>query len=128
MKHLKQDKPKNCGQTCVAIIAGIDIEKSEKIFGHSTSTRTSMVKKALYKLGFKSDKRMKRCDWDSKLPPQCIIRVHFIPKETYTHFIVYDLGWIYDPAQNESFPLHHYKKYMESRLKLTSYLEITEYS
>ena len=61
MKHIAQPKGSNlCGQTCVAMIAGITLDESIKVFGKSGCTTTKDVASALRKLGIPCDDRVIR--------------------------------------------------------------------
>ena len=125
MQHLKQDKENNCGQTCVAMIAGISIEESEKVFGHSCSTRTREVVKALRKLGFEPQTdNLVRSKWGNTPDALAILKMTFNEKQRSGHWVVSYYGWIYDSAQKEKHPYWHYCNFMKEFLRPTSYLKI----
>lgn len=129
MQHKKQDKQNNCGQTCVAMISDMSIRYSEEHFfkNHDGRTSTKEVNKALNCVGFDSDTRLRRCpkNWDAKFPKLCIIKMSFTENKTRGgHWVIYYKGVVYDPGQDTPHPYFHYRKYIESFLTPTSFMEI----
>jgi hypothetical protein len=95
-----QGQPNNmtCGQTSVAMVAGISVEESIKLFGHNHSSRLSDYQRVLKNLGIrygdytKVDNRRKVV-----LPDFCLVRLDRIGART-GHLIAYKDGVFYDPA------------------------------
>lgn len=111
MNLLTQPKNSNiCGQTCVAMIANIDIESSIMIFGHNHGTKTKEVIKALNKLGITTKQSKLERVKKNKLPEGLLIA------HQYRHWIVIDKGKIYDPSPYREM----------NKQPITSYLEINE--
>jgi hypothetical protein len=99
MKSLKQTRSHNCGQTVVAMIAGISIEKAEELFGKTGMSNQNDLKRVLTMLGYESkpfqevDNRRK---WN--LPEGIVgIRIQYNNRKC-GHLLVKDHdGKIYDP-------------------------------
>lgn len=89
----------NCGQCCVAMVAGLDRKASCKVFGTKGSTTTKMVRRALKKLGYESNERLKTFRKESALPGTCMLVLRFPKEVQYTgHWVVYHNGLIYCPS------------------------------
>jgi hypothetical protein len=117
---LKQTRRMNCGQTCVAMLAGVSIAQSEKAFGrkdslgrhraHKNVTNAFMQVKALTQLGCYPDPRgfMTPKDIGFKIPSLGLIRIAYFKQSGGTmssgkvkrtgHLVVIKDGMIYDPA------------------------------
>lgn len=125
MNHVVQDKPSNCGQSCVAMLAGITIELAEKIIGHGHETRTRELVAALRSLGIQCGDRLRRMTPYTELPATAIVKVvryrHGRPCVHDAHWVVRHDGDIYDPAATRGQAL-----YMDHGVwtKLSSYLEV----
>jgi hypothetical protein len=105
-----------CGQTCVAMIAGVTLEESIEAFGGKRSgTRTKDVVIALRKLGING-----QC-----YPDTCIVKLHFDGQKN-THWTIWHEGKFYDPEAYHNFFLNEFmggNKYWEG-VRQTSYLPI----
>jgi ABC-type bacteriocin/lantibiotic exporter with double-glycine peptidase domain len=99
--NLVLQKPKSscCGQCCVAMVAGIKLKASYKIFGTKGGTTTKAVRRALDKLGYQVNERLLTFRHELALPSPCILVLRF-PKEVQRagHWVVYDNGLIYCPS------------------------------
>lgn len=61
MKLINQPElSSTCGQTCVAMIAGITLDESIKLFKFKGPTTTKQIAKVLRKLGFKCEDKLER--------------------------------------------------------------------
>lgn len=119
MKHINQPPGSSlCGQTCVAMIAGITLEESISVFGKSGETETREVITALNKLGISCGDKLIRVKKGVDLPPCCIIVLHYdgAPMRHW-HWVVYYGGLYYDPAESIG---TGYK----AGVKITSYLPV----
>ena len=99
MKLIRQPKDNNslCGQACVAMVAGVSLEKSVKTFGSRGCTTTGQVVIALRKLGVKAPLvRAKRVTKARPAPQFCIAKMRFKGRRM-GHWVVIWKGKIYDP-------------------------------
>jgi hypothetical protein len=116
-----------CGQTCVAMIAGITIEESIVAFGGTRrGTRTKQLVEALRKLGVKcGDAPLTRIpktwQWDD-LPKTCIVKLHFEWTKT-THWTLWHNNRFYDPTEEANNLIYLGIAYPQG-VRLTSYLPI----
>ncbi len=100
MKLITQPKnSKCCGQACIAMIAGISLEESIKVFGHNKATRTIDLIKALKKLKFKTEtKRLQRYK-NGTFPIEGVAIVKLSYKtQRQGHWIVEKDGKVFDPS------------------------------
>lgn len=102
-KYITQPPNSNlCGQTCVAMLAGITLEESIEVFGTSGPTRTKDLIRALTKLGFKTDKKLGLAPrkhikgWCSKVVS--IQKMVVQEKPRRTHWVLSIYGLIVDPS------------------------------
>jgi hypothetical protein len=123
--NLVLQKPNSfcCGQCCVAMVAGIKLKASYKVFGTRGCTTTKSVRRALEKLGYQVNERLKTFRKEEGLPSPCMLALRF-PKEVQSsgHWVVYDNGLIYCP----SLGIYPYTE-LSTRpgVKCTSYLGFT---
>jgi hypothetical protein len=113
----------NCGQCCVAMVAGIERKASCKVFGTKGVTTTKSVQRALKKLGYLPNERLKSFRNESALPATCLLRLSY-PKEVqrYGHWVVYHNGLIYCP----SLGIYPYAQLGAQGVKTSSYLGFTK--
>lgn len=89
-----------CGQTCLAMLAGISIERAITIIGHGHSTRTRELVTAFRALGFICPDRLRRfgrtviAELDLAVVKVCYSGC------SRTHWIAVSAGEIYDPVNN----------------------------
>ncbi|MGI4866101.1 MAG: hypothetical protein ACRYFZ_19410 [Janthinobacterium lividum] len=120
---LQKPGSSNCGQCCVAMIAGLTRKQSCKKFGTKGVTTTKSVSRVLKKLGYVVNERLVSFRKESSLPDTCMLRLRF-PKEVQRtgHWVVYHNGLIYCP----SLGIYSYTE-LSTRdgVKCTSYLGFT---
>jgi hypothetical protein len=128
IKHFFQPLDSSlCGQTCVAMIAGISLEESIAAFGGTRgATRTKHLAEALQKLGVKcGDPPLTRLPnpwgWDD-LPMTCIVKIHFEWTKV-THWAIWHNNRFYDPSEFGHELLYKNITYPPG-VRVTSYLPI----
>jgi hypothetical protein len=96
MKLLRQPEDSSlCGQTCVAMLAGVSLEESIKVFDTKGGTKTKQVLATLKHFGVKCGD-LTRLKNGVKKSPICIVKLHFKDCDD-THWTVYNCGIYYDP-------------------------------
>ena len=134
MKVLQQ-RPGQCGQTCVAMIAGVSIKEAVDAIGCLRGTGSIALKRGLRKLGIETSKLI-RVKKDQKIPDDlpdlCICLMHF-GKLSVTHWVIWSGGksvW-FDPRKDNCgcvFSTEDYikygKRYPKYKTRITSYIEI----
>ena len=104
----------NCGQCCVAMVAGIDRKASCKVFGTKRVTTTKSVSRA----------RMKPARKESALPATCLLTLRFQKDFQYHgHWVVYYNGLIYCPSRGIS---SYAELVTRAEIKSISYLGFTK--
>lgn len=115
INYIKQPNSKACGQACVAMLAGVEVEDVFKVMHTKASTTIGQIIEALDHYGIKHSKGNRRI---SKKNPDfsdvCILTVH-MPK--YSHWVLRFKGKFYDPEFGVLEKCH-------PDGKITSYLEI----
>lgn len=107
------------------MITGHIVEYVSRYLNKRGGTRASDYMKFLEAHNFKViNKRFKRCNWNTKFPPLCIIKCHNTPETPYTHVIIYFDGTFHDPCLDVGLSLTTYKLTMGGNLRPTSYMEI----
>jgi len=134
MKHfVKQPEPSNlCGQSCVAMIAGITLDESIKVFGKRSGTYTKDVITALQKLNISCGDKLIRISKTQKKSDFCMVVVRAKKFKRYDHWVVFKDGQYYDPAigiandLNGDFhdPIAYKLQWYEFERHETSYLPI----
>jgi len=127
MNHLRQDRPLNCGQTCVAILLNRTIKSVEKKIGKKGKTTTRDLKSAL-ESKYTFPKRMilfKSMDTETFPKIALVGSRHPVSGK---HWIVMECEkdiTICDPSHEFSFTWEEYKELMINyKLKMTSYLPL----
>jgi len=87
-----------CGQACVAMIAGISLEKSIAIFGKRSSTTTKDVAVALRKIGFECADKVTRITKINEKPPLCMVVVRSKDNRNHNHWVAWNGKHYFDPA------------------------------
>ena len=127
MKHMFQPLGSSlCGQTCVAMIAGVSIEESIAAFGGTRGgTRTRQLVDALHKLGIRcGEPPLIRIDGDCFISDTCIVKLHFEWTKR-THWVVWHEGRYYDPSEYGHMLLLKPNNYEYAEgVRSTSYLPI----
>jgi hypothetical protein len=85
-----------CGQSCVAMIAGISLSQSIKAIGHKRKTRWVELRDALTGLGFSVSEKLTKVQSRSDLPRFCVVRIYWGADNT-SHWIIKCGGLTYDP-------------------------------
>lgn len=85
-----------CGQTCVAMIAGVTLEKSIAIFGKRSGTSTKDVVRALRALGVDCGDGLILAR-THKRPPLCMAVLHF-DGIWQTHWTIWNGDHFVDPS------------------------------
>jgi hypothetical protein len=113
-----------CGQTCVAMLAGVTLEESIKSFGGKRGgTRTKELVNAIRKLGINcGDPPLVRINGQC-YPDTCIVKLHF-DDQTHTHWTLWHNGQFYDPSYIGQYTLYCYKGKYPEGIRPTSYLPI----
>jgi hypothetical protein len=115
ISYLRQPENGCCGQTCLAMLAGISVEEVIKLM-KSTKWQASIGKilETLDYLGFSYKKPVYTHGQKAEFPKCCIINVKGIPK---SHLLVYFDGVFYDSTSGVT-PDYPYDN-------IISYIEIT---
>lgn len=132
MNLLKQ-KGDQCGQTCIAMIAGVNIDKAVMVCGRKGGTTTIILRRGMKELGIKTSEliRVKKEKIPGDLPELCICKVHF-GKRKGTHWVIWngkENCW-YDPGSPSGARFHKDRyKYpnwpdKETLPRITSYIEV----
>lgn len=107
-----------CGQCCVAMAAGVSLDRACQAVGHRNATTTKNIILALAQLGIPCASRMKRVSRNRPtLPARCLVAIHgpaYKPRRW--HWLLQWDGKMLDPGG--CWP-DYYKDW-----KITSYLEI----
>ncbi len=115
ISYVSQPTDLMCGQACVAMLSGRDIEEVAKIMRTRGSTSIGQIIEALdyYKIKH-SEKNIRLSKKNPNYSEISILTVH-MPK--YTHWVLYYRGKFYDPEFGVLDKCHH-------EGKITSFLEI----
>lgn len=129
MDLIRQPKgSKLCGQSTIAMLAGITLDESIKLFGHETSTYFKDYTRVLDKLGISYAKKQKvdnRKKWS--LPKKAIVRVQYVGRKA-GHVVAYEDGKFYDTSNGIYNSLEDmmtsYKSRHSCRVRIDWYMEI----
>lgn len=94
---MKQPTATTCGQTCVAILAGVEVEESCRAVGKRGPTRTRDVVRGLRALGVECADRLLPLRQVRGLVPTAVVRMVKAGRRT-GHWVVWRLGRYEDPA------------------------------
>lgn len=123
-EYLKINKPNlvmqttsgNCGQACISMLTGIDIEDVCKLMSTRGGTTIGQIVDALDRFGVRhAEKNIRLSKKNSIIPDISILTVHL---SEYAHWVLYYKGIYYDPEFGEM------KEYTNG--KITSFLECFE--
>ena len=117
MKLLKQPEQTNlCGQTCVAMVAGVTIEDAAEVIGTRGRTRNKDLVKGLMDLNvscsFKAKRGLPECE-------TAIMKVYFGRNR---HWVIWDNGHIIDPAVGHKVDAESYL--LENPVVTISHIEV----
>lgn len=131
IKLLCQNRPTNCGQTAVAMLANKTIAEVEHIYGHKSITYPDQHIDAVTKLGFYADPRGFLEYHGGKLPEVALVRLAQL-KRTRTgkfttngktkrsgHLVLWANNKFYDPCGRE-----YTKEQMPKGAIIHLYLEV----
>ena len=91
------DNSNLCGQACVAMIAGISLDESIKLFNSKGKTRTKQLYYALQKRGISCNNKAIRIKNNNK-PKFCIIKIHYNGYK-YLHWCIWNDNKYYDSVR-----------------------------
>lgn len=114
INYMKQPTEYLCGQTCVAMLAGVTVEEVVSVMDNDKGTGKKDIEKALNYYGIRQARTMTKADNKSVLPKACILKV-LLPG--YGHWILYYDGKYYDPEFGLMDELY-------GRARIQSYLEL----
>lgn len=114
INYMKQPTEYLCGQTCVAMLAGVAVEEVVSVMNNDKGTGKKDIEKALNYYGIRQARTMTKADNKSVLPKVCILKV-ILPR--YGHWILYYDGKYYDPEFGLMDELY-------GKARIQSYLEI----
>ena len=116
---------RTCGQTCIAMLAGITLIEAINIIGKTRATRTGDLKRGLDICGISHGDRLIRHKRGRPLPRLCICHFGMEIRPSMPiagHWVVFHNGTFFDPHKGETFC----ETYPSG--KLLSYLAIDEIS
>lgn len=133
LKLIKQgNNTKTCGQCTTAMLLGITIEESIKLYGHETTSNMREAKKVIEKFNFKAGNIVKidnRKKWN--LPKMAFVRVCITTKRV-GHFIAYKDGVFYDPSRgifnSKEELLANYNNGNSRKWRFSHYMEVVEHN
>lgn len=86
-----------CGQACVAMAAGVSLDRAIEVIGHSHGTYTRDVIAGLRSLGIGCGDRLHRVSRKLPvLPQRCIVAMHS-PRRRLEHWMLSWDGEMFDP-------------------------------
>ena len=89
--HFPQDRPENCGQTCVAYVAGVSVRDVEAVIGHDGITYATDISKALRHYGIEHKDIVA---YTGSLPSRAIVLLALTKDH---HWVVWQNGKWFDP-------------------------------
>ena len=114
IQYIKQPTGYQCGQACVAMLAGVPVEDVVAVMQNDKGTGKKDIARALDHYGIRQAKTMTKADNATALPRACILKV-LLPR--YGHWILYYDGQYYDPEFGLTETLY-------PKARIQSYLEI----
>lgn len=109
------DNSNLCGQACVAMIAGISLNESIKLFNSKGTTNTKKVYYALQKRGISCSNKAVRIKKNNK-PKLCMVIIHYSGCKN-THWCIWNKNKYYDPVRG-------IRKELDSFERETSFIKI----
>ncbi len=91
-------KSNQCGQACIAMLAGVTLERAVEVVGTSGKTRTRDIVPALATFGFFTEPKRtthRSREWNDL--PSALLILH-VTNGHSRHWIIYDGRKFYDPA------------------------------
>jgi len=97
IKHIKQPYCSSlCGQTCIAMLLGINLEKSIEEFNSRGGTRTKQLKEIIRKYGHDCTDKLKVVTKNTVIPEICICKVKWHGTNR-SHWVLKHKDKLYDP-------------------------------
>jgi hypothetical protein len=100
MRLVRQTRNNNCGQACIAMLAGIPIEAATLIVGKKGYTSSTDLMRALDALHIKHS-QLKKFSPSNNIPQTAILIVRSKPRTRVFHFVVWHKGQIFDPSESD---------------------------
>lgn len=102
MELVLQPRDSNlCGQACVAMLAGVSLERAIELVGTRGKTTFKRLQTALERLGFEVDYKARQwwrvAGWWRTAPGLFLGRVHYSHTKA-THWVVVEGGQVFDPS------------------------------
>ena len=94
IKYLKQPTPYLCGQACVAMLAGVEVQDVINIINHDKGTSRVQLQIALKHYGIKYAPKTIKYEEGMTMPKICILDIKM---PGYSHWSLYYDGKFYDP-------------------------------
>lgn len=98
MNHIIQKTNSDCGQSCVSMVAGVDLESIYQSYGHFKKSISGVIH-MLIEYGF----QCLHYDWNKKLSLKILCGRRFIAYYMVgkgAHYVVSNKGLIFDPANH----------------------------
>lgn len=115
INYIKEPNSRACGQACVTMLAGVDVEEVIKIMRTKGSTSIGQIIEALDHYGIKHAESNKRIS--KRTPHYSEVSILTVHMPEYSHWVLYFKGKFYDPEFGVLEECH-------PDGKITSYLEI----
>lgn len=102
MKHIRQPEGSSlCGQCCVAMAAGVSLDRSIEVIGHSKGTWTPEIVRALRKFGVVCEEKCRRVSLKSSIPERAMLSIKVAGSKGGIHWALVWDGLFYDPGRPE---------------------------
>jgi hypothetical protein len=106
---IKQPDNSNlCGQACVAMIAGISLDESIKLFNSKGKTNTKQLCYILRERGISCSDKAIRIKNNNK-PKFCILKIHYAGYK-HLHWCIWNNNKYYDPARGIKIKLDTFER------------------
>lgn len=125
MKHIIQGDKRNCGQIAVAILTNRSLEEVEKVVGHTHSTRTKELAKALGYFGYSALNRRKAVKTFPTGKWFGIVHTRFKTRQRGGHWVAVAKGKVYDGCVSRAMSIEEYTQMLdETGWKITAALPV----
>lgn len=128
VEHARQPTKRTCGQTCVAMAAGVTFDEAAEAVGHRRSTTYRDLQRGLAKLKVWCTSR-EAYDPSKKLPEMAILRLRSYDNKRWGgHWVLLAGGYVYDPLGDGSSLYEYYVMHLSFRnCRVVSYLPVGPY-
>jgi hypothetical protein len=120
LRHLKQTRKNNCGQTCVAMVTGLRVESAERWCGTTGLTSSEDLRAALFRAGWhlgRAQRVPKYREWEwTRESGKLLLYVKICPEPVGSHhWAVWDgkTELVYDPGYKLPKDVYAYKKVLD---------------